>query len=176
MIAEILHDELILSPRPASPHLLASSQIGGFLAAIRATRRGGPPGGAWWILHEPELHQGGHVLVPDLAGWRTERMPQFPSTAAFELVPDWVCEVLSPSSMGRDRVKKRRIYQALGVAWYWLVDPQAQTVEVLELRAGEWMAVAVAGGQEAVALPPFEGVTIDLSELWMPDPSASETP
>jgi Uma2 family endonuclease len=139
------------------------------LGPLRPKRRGGPLGGTWWIVYEPELHLGGHVLVPDLAGWRSETMPQFPSAAHIDVVPDWVCEVVSPSSAGRDRVKKRRIYQTLGVAWYWIADPAAKTLEVLHLRDGEWVSVAAAECDEVVSLPPFDSIAIDLLELWIPD-------
>ena len=85
--------------------------------------RGGP--GGWILLDEPELHLHGDVLVPDLAGWRRERMPELPDAAAFELAPDWICEVLSPSTAASDRAEKMPIYARERVAHVWLVDPIA---------------------------------------------------
>src|SRR3989442_11524607 len=111
LVAEIIDGELITSPRPALPHALAASAM----AADIGGPFGRPPGGrdvpgGWWILVEPELHLGGDVLVPDLAGWRRERVPTVPNAPAFELAPDWVCEVISPSTPRLDRARKRSVY------------------------------------------------------------------
>jgi Uma2 family endonuclease len=107
MVAEILDGELITTPRPASPHAHAASTIGIDVGGpfSRDTGGSGGPGG-WWILFEPELHLHGDVLVPDIAGWRRERMPRLPNVAAFELPPDWVCEVLSPRTARTDRTRR----------------------------------------------------------------------
>jgi hypothetical protein len=107
-VGEIVDGDLHVSPRPASRHALASSGLGSALGPPFHNGRGGP--GGWWILDEPELHLGPDVLVPDLAGWRRERMPEFPDTAAFTLAPDWVCEVVSPSTEGLDRARKMPAY------------------------------------------------------------------
>ena len=122
LIGEILHGQLITQPRPAPRHARRTSVIGAELMAPYDKGRGGP--GGWWILDEPELHLGPHILVPDLAGWRRERMPVFPETAYFTLAPDWVCEVLSPGTARIDRVVKMPLYAEQGVAWLWLVDPE----------------------------------------------------
>ena len=106
LVAEILDGELFTSPRPASPHAQASSVLRGVLDPF-ARRIGGPGGpGGWWLLFEPELHLGADILVPDLAGWRRERMPVLQHVAYFELAPDWVCEVVSPATARVDRVRK----------------------------------------------------------------------
>ena len=99
LAAEILDGELFTSPRPASPHVYATIALGCGLFG----RFNGPPGGSdapggWWIRPDPELHLGPDVLVPDLAGWRREGMPVIPDVAAFTVAPDWVCEVVSPST------------------------------------------------------------------------------
>ena len=107
-VAEILDGELFLSPRPAPRHAAAASSLGGRVGGPFDGGIGGP--GGWWILDEPELHFGEHVLVPDLAGWRRERMPAIPDVAFFTLAPDWVCEVLSPSTARIDRGEKLPIY------------------------------------------------------------------
>jgi Uma2 family endonuclease len=116
LVAEIIHGVLITQLRPAAPHALATSRLGIKLGGPFDLGNGGP--GGWWILDEPELHlRGGHVLVPDLAGWRRERMPRLPiETAAFELPPDWVCEVLSPRTAATDRADK-----LLDLASLWAV-------------------------------------------------------
>ena len=128
-VAEILDGELFLSPRPAPKHAVASSEIG--MAIGNPFHRGAGGPGGWWILDEPELHFGEQVLVPDLAGWRRERLPAIPDEAFFTLAPDWVCEVLSPSTERIDRSRKLRIYAEAGVQHAWLVKPTDRTVEVL---------------------------------------------
>ena len=108
MVAEIVDDELHASPRPAPRHANVTSALGSAVFAPYHHGRGGP--GGWLILFEPELHLGRNVLVPDLAGWRRTRMPRLPAEAYFSVAPDWVCEVLSPSTASLDRVKKLAIY------------------------------------------------------------------
>jgi len=136
----------------------------------RATGEGDSsrPGG-WWLLFEPELHLGPQILVPDLAGWRRERMPRFPSTAYFELPPDWVCEVLSPSTRRNDRILKTRIYAEHGVRWLWMVDPLARTLEVFELRGGYWSLVQTFVDNESVRARPFDAVELELERWWIPE-------
>jgi Uma2 family endonuclease len=164
LVAEILDGELYTSPRPAPRHAAASSGLGGVLHGPFDRGRGGP--GGWRILDEPELHLGRDVLVPDLAGWRRERLPELPETAFFALAPDWVCEVVSPSTASMDRVKKLRIYAREGIRYTWFVDPLAQTLEVLRLESDRWSIVMTAGAQESVRAEPFEAIELDLSLLW----------
>jgi len=128
MVAEIVDGELVVSPRPASPHAFAATEIAADLSpAFHGPRARSGPGG-WWLLPEPELHLGDDVLVPDLAAWRCERIPTVPNTPAFVLAPDWLCEIISPSYVRHDRVKKLRSYAREGVAWVWLVEPLARTL------------------------------------------------
>ena len=129
-VAEMFDGDLYASPRPAAPHLRAATKL--------AAKLDGPfdfdgPGG-WILLVEPELHLGNDVLVPDIAGWRRERLPAVPSDAYFTLAPDWVCEVVSPSTEAIDRGRKLGIYAREGVAHAWLVDPLRHTLEVLASR------------------------------------------
>ncbi|MCB9795487.1 MAG: Uma2 family endonuclease [Alphaproteobacteria bacterium] len=172
VVGEIIDGVVHASPRPASPHARASTILGGDLSGPFDRGRGGP--GGWWILFEPELHLGPDVLVPDLAGWRRERMPVFPSVPWFELAPDWVCEVLSPSTAAMDRARKLPLYAQAGVRWMWLVDPILRTVEVLDLSGEAWTLVAVHEGEVAVRLPPFDAIELDLGGLWPPE--APEAP
>ncbi len=123
IVGEIIHGQLITHPRPAPRHIVASSAIGDELVGPFQKGRGGP--GGWWILDEPELHLGLDILVPDLAGWRRERLPTMPDTAFFTLPPDWICEVLSPGTARTDRADKMPIYAEYGVSFLWLIDPQA---------------------------------------------------
>lgn len=170
LIGELIDGELIASPRPAPAHANASSVIGMDLAPFH--RRSGPTGpGGWWILDEPELHFHGDVLVPDIAGWRRERMPQLPKSAAFELAPDWICEVVSPTTGRIDRVRKKAIYAREQVGHVWLVDPIARTLEVYRLDGGHWVEVAAHGGSVVVRAEPFDAVALDLARWW---PDADE--
>ncbi|HYO70750.1 MAG TPA: Uma2 family endonuclease, partial [Archangium sp.] len=131
MVGELIAGELYASPRPATPHVVAASRLGGELIGPFDRGRGGP--GGWLLLDEPELHFGEDVLVPDLCGWRRERMPRPPRTAAITLAPDWVCEVLSPSTRALDRAVKLPVFAREGVRNVWLVDAEARTLEVLRL-------------------------------------------
>jgi Uma2 family endonuclease len=131
MVAEIVDGELHASPRPAPRHANATSAVASAVHPPYHHGRGGP--GGWLILFEPELHLGRNVLVPDVAGWRRARMPRLPAEAYFPLAPDWVCEVLSPSTASLDRVKKLAIYAREQVGHAWLIDPAARTLEVLRL-------------------------------------------
>ena len=106
------------------------------------------------------------VAVPDLAGWRRERMPALPEDHRFEIVPDWVCEILSPSTARKDRALKLPLYARFGVAHAWLVDPAARTLEALELREGLWSLVGVFKDEDTVAAPPFAAVPFGLAVLW----------
>ncbi len=164
LVAEIVDGELHSSPRPAPRHAAASSGLGGALHGPFDRGRDGP--GGWYILDEPELHLGPDVLVPDLAGWRRERLPALPEEAYFSLAPDWICEVLSPATAALDRIKKLAVYARERVANAWLVDPMAFTVEVLHLEDGRWVIVSSCGGADVVSLPPFDAMPLDLTTLW----------
>lgn len=167
VIGEILHGQLITQPRPAPRHARAASVLGGDLMNPFDHGRGGP--GGWWILFEPELHLGAHILVPDLAGWRRERMPVFPDEAYFTLAQDWVCEVLSPGTARIDRVVKMPLYAEHGVGWLWLVDPDQRTLEVFRLHEGHWLMEQAWQQNEEVGAPPFGEWRFALADLWVPD-------
>lgn len=162
-VAELVGGALHLQPRPRARHAFASSALGGKIGSPFGLGDGGP--GGWWIIDEPELHLGADVLVPDLAGWRRERLETLPD-AAFTLAPDWVCEVLSPRTREFDLTEKRDRYAAAGVAHLWLVDPDARTLEAFALEGGRWVLVRALHGEAEVALPPFEAVPFALAALW----------
>jgi Uma2 family endonuclease len=164
LVAEIVNGELHASPRPAPRHARAGSIVGGRLTPAYDEARGGP--GGWWILYEPELHLGRDVLVPDWAGWRRRRMPHLPTTAYFPLAPDWVCEIVSPSTSSLDRVQKLAIYAREGVSHAWLIDPLARTLEVLRLENGRWTILATHAGGDVVRAEPFTEIKLELSALW----------
>jgi len=171
-MAEIVAGTLHTQPRPAARHAWASSRLGGRLDGPFNPGSGGP--GGWWIVFEPELHLGDDIVVPDLAGWRRETMPEYPDTAYFDVAPDWVCEVLSPSTRRIDLGDKRDIYARERVSHLWFVDPDARTLEAFELREGQWMLLATLADSAAVSLPPFDAITFPLDALW-PETVASGT-
>lgn len=164
LVGEIIFGVLHTHPRPAPRHSRATSRLGIEIGGPFDRGRGGP--GGWIILDEPELHLGQHVIVPDIAGWPRERMPRLPETAFFETPPDWVCEVLSPSTARIDRTDKLAVYAAFNVSHAWYVDPEAKTLEVFALHEGKWRLDATFKDDEAVSAPPFEVHTFPLDVLW----------
>ncbi len=169
-IAEILDGELYLQPRPARPHTRAATVLGTQVAGPFDLGAGGP--GGWVILFEPEIHLGPRPdkLVPDLAGWRRERLPDAiggdDAPTYYDLSPDWACEVVSPRSEARDRVTKMRIYRREGVAHVWLVNPIARTLEVYRLEGGRYVQIESFEGDEAVRAEPFDAIELALGVLW----------
>jgi Uma2 family endonuclease len=164
LVAEIIHGHLYTNPRPAPKHARASSMLGAKITDPFDIGRGGS--GGWWILDEPELHLGADIFVPDLAGWRRERMPELPETAFFELVPDWICEILSPSTARMDRAEKMPLYAKNGVQYLWLIDPDVRTLEAYELRDENWMLLVTLDEDKLVSVPPFDAIEFPLSALW----------
>ena len=164
MIAEIVYGQLSLQPRPSSPHVMVSSILGSKLGGPFHYDDDGP--GGWIILDEPELHLGDHIVVPDLAGWRRARMPQMPEVPYFTLAPDWVCEVLSPSTMRHDRIEKRQIYAEAGVEHLWHVDPTERTLEAFHLQGENWMLTHARSDDDTCDVPPFEAAPFNLGVLW----------
>lgn len=164
VVGEILFGVLRTHPRPTPRHGRASSQIGYELMGPFDRGMGGP--GGWVFIDEPELHLAEHVLVPDIAGWRRERLPALPDTAYFETAPDWVCEVLSPATQRFDRTDKLKIYAGFGVEYAWYVDPIAQTLEVLVRQDSKWLIAAAFKDSERVCAPPFEAHNFPLDVLW----------
>lgn len=167
LVGEIIDGDLYASPRPASRHAAASSKMGGEIGQAYDRKPGGPKGpGGWWILDEPEIHLGPDIVVPDIAGWRRERMPTFPDVPYFALEPDWVCEIISPSTEKLDRVRKKRVYAREGIRYFWLINPLAQTLEVLKLVGGVWQDAGSYSGGEPVRAEPFQAIELDMARWW----------
>lgn len=164
LVAEIIDGELYASPRPAPRHARASTALTAALHPPFDAGRGGP--GGWTILFEPELHLAGDIVVPDIAGWRRDRLPALPEAPYFSLAPDWICEVQSASTAALDRAKKLRVYAREGVRHAWMVDPVAKTLEILRLQQGRWLIMATHAAAGLVRAEPFDAVEIDLSTLW----------
>ena len=164
VVGEILHGVLYSHPRPASLHARAASTLGEELGPPFNRGRGGP--GGWIILDEPELHLGDDVLVPDLAGWRREHMPELPHVTAFEIAPDWACEVLSASTEAIDRGEKLPIFARERVGHVWLVDPLVRTLEILRLDGDTYRLIATFRDDAKVHAEPFDAVELELAALW----------
>lgn len=168
VVGEIAFGVLNTHPRPAPRHARAAGAMSVVLGGPYDFGRGGP--GGWIFLPEPELHLGPHVIVPDIAGWRRERLPTLPETAWIETPPDWVCEVLSPSTQRFDRTDKLTIYAAFEVGHCWYVDPLARLLEVFERRGDKWLLAATFKDADTVTAVPFEAHSFALDLLWPPEP------
>lgn len=164
VVGEILNSELHATPRPRGPQVEAHTSLTALIRTPFGHGRGGP--GGWIVLDEPELHLQDDVVVPDLAGWRRERLRRVPATGAFTMAPDWVCEVVSPSTERTDRSIKRDIYAREGVRHLWLVVPLARAIEAYGLEAGRWVLIGTYTDQAVVPIPPFESVPLELGLLW----------
>jgi Uma2 family endonuclease len=164
-VAEIINGELRLSPRPRAGHQSVSSNLGIELGWPFGRGKGGP--GGWLFLDELELHFGDDIVVPDIAGWRRERLPVVDGDAAYlTLPPDWLCEVLSPSTETWDRADKLPVYAVAGVGHVWLINPRQRTLEVLRLHEGKWLTLAVHRDDQRVRAEPFDAIELDLAVLW----------
>ena len=117
MVGEIIFGVLHSNPRPAPRYAVAANAVGYEITGPFGLGTDGP--GGWIFMVEPELHLGPHVVVPDLAGWKRERLTPFPETAYIETPPDWLCEVLSPSTQAIDRTDKLSVYAEFGVKYCW---------------------------------------------------------
>ncbi len=165
LVGEILSGELYTHPRPAPRHARAYSALGYLVGGPFDGGKGGP--GGWWILDEPELHLGADIVVPDLAGWRRERMPELPQTAWFELAFDWARKILFPATARTDRALKMPFYAREQVSHVWLVDPDARTLEIYASQSdGHWLLLTTLKEDDAVQQPPFEAVSFPLGSLW----------
>ena len=169
LVAEIVDGALHASPRPSARHALATSELYGVLGNAFHRAAGGP--GGWWILFELELHLEEDVVVPDLSGWRRERMPEVPDAPWLSLAPDWICEVASPSTEQVDRVSKLRTYAQAGVGHAWIVNPVTRTLEIYRRAESGWVLAAAHGGDETVRAEPFEAIALDLRPLWRGTPA-----
>jgi Uma2 family endonuclease len=166
MTGEIINGELLVTPRPSRDHAYTTSALGLGVGPAYQFGQGGGPGG-WIILDEPEISLGDNILVPDLAGWRRERFPTAEDHNWISAVADWVCEVLSPGTLRKDKVIKMPIYGQHGVPYLWLIDPLARTLDVFQLESGKWVVAGCFADDDKVRAEPFHEVEIDLAGLWL---------
>lgn len=167
--AEVVGGQVVVAPSPLPEHGRAQRAIGRFIGGPfdDDDDRGGH--GGWWILPEVDVRLGSHDIVrPDVAGWRRERLPSPWGQRPLEVVPDWVCEIVSPSNAAHDRVTKRRLYASHGIPHYWLVDPVARTLEALRLDGGVWLELGVFGDGDLAHIEPFAAVELDVGRLFPP--------
>jgi Uma2 family endonuclease len=165
-VAELIHGTLYVFPRPAPKHARAATRLTSEIVGPFDLGKGGP--GGWHILDEPELHlMREQPMIPDRASWRVERMPELPDEAYFALPPDWVCEVLSPSTEAYDRGTKMPIYADHEVRWAWLLDPIERRLEIFTLaERGRWGKPTIYQDAAQVRAVPFDAIELDLSVLW----------
>ena len=172
LVGQVIGGRLVVMPRPAPPHLRAASALERQLGRRFDDGDDGP--GGWWILSEPELtlplDPDFNPVVPDLAGWRRARMPTLPETASFSCAPDWVCEVLSPSTETHDRGEKMPFYARAGVDHAWIVDPQARTLEAFRRDGVVFRPLGTWQGDARPRVEPFDAVALDLARFWIPTP------
>lgn len=164
--AEVLAGEVVVTPSPLPRHSSIQRAAGRFL--------GGPfddddgPGG-WWIFVEVDVRFGPHDIVrPDLAGWRRERLPKPGKVRPIDVAPDWICEIISPSTAAIDRVKKRQLYARGGVPFYWMIDPDARVLEALTLRDQTWTEVGVYDDSAVARIAPFDAIELEVGRLFLP--------
>lgn len=168
-MAELIEGVLYQSPRPASLHSAAASVVGEELGPPFKRGKGGP--GGWIILDEPEIHLGADIVVPDVAGWRRATLPEIPDAPFFEVRPDWLCEVASPSTRALDRGKKLDVYRRAGVTHIWIIEPhdrsnETEFLEILGLDGPSYRIVDRAEGAELRRLRPFDAIEFDVGALW----------
>jgi len=167
--AEIIAGHVVVTPAPLPRHSNSQGSLRRFIGGPfhDDDGRGGP--GGWWIFVEVDVRLAAHDIVrPDLAGWRRDRLPRPGNIRPIEVPPDWVCEVCSPSTEAQDRVTKRALYAKHGVTHYWIVDPEARTVEALELQAGRWVELGAWDDTAMARIPPFSEVELELARLFLP--------
>jgi Uma2 family endonuclease len=175
--AEVVDGVVELSPSPSPEHGRAQRTLGHLIGGPfdDDDDRGGP--GGWWIIPEIDVRLGVHDIVrPDLAGWRRQRLPDPWGKRPIEVVPDWICEVISPNKPAHDRVTKRRLYARHGVPFYWLLDPLARTLEALRLDDGVWMELGVWGEGDLARIDPFAAVELEVGRLFPPSPISDRAP
>jgi Uma2 family endonuclease len=164
---EIVDGEIVLTPRSASSSGRTQGGLYYFVGGPFDFDPDGP--GGWWLVIEPEVELDRHqVLIPDLAGWRRERLPRLPDSRRVRVRPDWVCEVLSPSTERLDRLRKANAYLRAGVPHYWLVSVPGRLLEALEAQGDRWVRVGAYSDGDVVRIPPFEAVELDVGRLFPP--------
>lgn len=169
--AEILGGELVTQPSPSFSHVKVQGGMSHYLGGPFDFDHDGPDG--WWIVCEIDVRLSPHDIVrPDVVGWRRSRLSSPHGMRPVDVVPDWICEVLSPSTTKHDRFHKFRLYARHGVPYYWLVDPVARLLEANALDGGQWKNIGVFDETARARIPPFEAVELPVGRLFLPAPPA----
>lgn len=162
---EIIEGVLYTMTRPRGPHQSTAMIIGSDINGPFQRGKGGP--GGWWILGEPGIElPNTPEIAPDIAGWRKERLPQLPADSAITVVPDWVCEILSPTTRRHNVLVKKPYYAKIGVRHVWIVDLSARTVAASRLQDGLWVELGTWGDEKDARIEPFVEVALDISSWW----------
>jgi Uma2 family endonuclease len=165
VVGELIRGVLHTMPRPRPRHGNAAAAVSGDLYGPFDRGRGGP--GGWWIVVEPGVRLAAldiDEIVPDVAGWRRETLPALPEH--FVTAPDWVCEVLSPSTRRHDLITKRPLYAEAGVRWMWIVDVDARTLIASRLHDGKWLELGTWSDDDVARVEPFDAIEVRLADLW----------
>jgi Uma2 family endonuclease len=162
---EIIEGVLYTMTRPRGPHQTAILAIGSDLRGPFHRGRGGP--GGWLIVPEPGIElPNTPEIAPDIAGWRRERLPVLPVNAAISVVPDWVCEILSPTTARHNVLVKKPYYAKIGVTHHWLVDLANRTLTAYRLESWRWLELGVYGDEHEARIEPFAEVAFDVASWW----------
>ena len=170
VVGEIIEGVRYTFPRPRPGHSNVEGVVHADLYNPFQRGRGGP--GGWWILVEPGVElPGSPEVAPDLAGWRRQRLPDLPQDSAIQVVPDWVCEILSPSTRRHDQLVKKPFYARIGVAYIWVIDPAGRTLTVSQLERGRWVELGVFGEGDPIRAEPFTDVELSMADWWPAPPA-----
>ncbi len=162
---EIIEGVLHTMTRPRARHQRLPGAVFRGVAGPLAAGKGGP--GGWWILIEPGIElPNTPEIAPDLAGWRRERLPDLPEDNSITVVPDWVCEILSPTNRRHDLLVKKPYYAKVGVPFHWLIDRQGSTLTAYRLEREHWFELGTWGDETDARIPPFDAVPFDVKALW----------
>lgn len=166
---EVVHGAVHVHPSPLPRHAKVQGALRRYIGGPFDDDDGAGGPGGWWILLEVDVQLSPHDIVrPDLAGWRRERLPQPWDQRPIDVVPDWICEVTSPSNARHDRVTKARLYLESGVAHLWLVDPDTRVLEALVREDQRWVEAGRFSDGDRARIPPFEDVELDVARLFPP--------
>jgi Uma2 family endonuclease len=168
IVGEIIEGVLYTMTKPRARHQRTSTGISGDLCGPFDLGRGGP--GGWWIISVPgiELPNDTKEISPDVAGWRRERMPELPVDEPISVVPEWVCEILSPTTRRHDLLRKQPYYAKVGVPFLWLVDLEARVLTAYRLERDAWQVIGTYSEETEVRIPPFDAVPLRVTDWWPP--------
>lgn len=172
MVGEIIEGVLYTMTKPRARHQRTTTAISAGLWG--PFDNGGSGRSGWWIITEPGIElPNTPEISPDVAGWRRTRMPELPVDEPIRIVPDWVCEILSPTTRRHDLLVKQPYYAKVGVQYHWLVDLEAHTLTAQRLESGRWVTLGVFSEEAAARIEPFDVVPLDVARWWPPGISSS---